>query len=100
MKKLLLAILKSKIGKAVLGLLLKRLLDRLLERAYAVHGPEGVYISQWLLKLEPEFINILIGDQDPVEVHQTLHHLENDPDNVAELKDIQKTDGLLKSIFG
>ena len=92
MKKLIEAILQSKIGKAVLSLILLRFLAFLKDRGAAVHGGAGVYIVKFIDDLEPTLLGDFLDSHDPAEVHQTL------TDNGV--KDDTKKKGFLSGLLG
>lgn len=92
MKKLINAILKSQVGKAVLALILKRFLDLLKDRAAAQHGSEGVLLVAFLNRFEDTFIPDFLETHEVDTVHQEL--VDNG------VKDDTKKKGFLSGIFG
>lgn len=93
MKKLIEAILHSKVGKAVLALILGRFLNLLKDRALAQHGSEGVYIHAFLNRFEDSLIPDFIETHEVESMHQEL------TDNGVK-DDTGKKGGFLASVFG
>lgn len=92
MKKLIQAILKSGVGKAVLSLILKRFLDLLKDRAAATHGSLGVELVSFLNRFEDTLIPDFLETHDPETVHAEL--VDNG------VKDDTKKKGFLSGILG
>lgn len=97
MKKLIQALLNTKIGRVVLGYFLHAFIIHLEQLVIkSVHGGEGVQIIQWLnrIKQEATLIPDFVAAHDADLVHATIGHKENEEQNKEEHI------GWFKKLFG